>query len=177
MMLPSAALSGFGRLETVYTFFALACALIPGIVGDYMRSAYYSMTLQKCSIDCQIGFGSYFSQRQATVAPGVGVGSYCVIGRANLGERSRLGSNVHILSGQHQHVRDAAGRLIPGKLAEVNIGADCWIGSSAVIMADVGSGSTIAAGAVVGTPIPAGAMASGNPARLIRVGVATHAKS
>jgi acetyltransferase-like isoleucine patch superfamily enzyme len=169
LLLPAALLSGFGRIEIAYTFFAHACALIPGIVGDYMRNAYYFMVLRRCSMDCQIGFGSYFSQSQATVARGVGIGTYCVIGRANLGERCRLGSCVQILSGQHQHVRDAQGLLRPGQLVEVNIGADCWIGASAVIMADVGSGATISAGTVVGVPVPAGATAAGNPARIIKV--------
>lgn len=173
LMLPAAALSGFGRIEAAYTLFAHACALIPGIVGDYLRSAYYAMTLRSCSIDCQIGFGSYFSQRQATVGRGAGIGAYCVIGRANLGERCRIGSCVQILSGQHQHVRDVTGRLQPGELTEINIGADCWIGASAIIMADVGSGATIAAGAVVGLPVPAGTTASGNPARLVRAAAAT----
>lgn len=172
-MLPAAALSAFGRIEIAYTFFAHACALIPGIVGDYIRTAYYAMTLRSGSLDCQIGFGSYFSQSQATIARGVGIGAYCVIGRANLGEGCQLGSCVQILSGQHQHVRDAAGRLMPGQIAEVNIGADCWIGAASIIMADVGSGATIAAGTVVGMPVPAGMTAAGNPARLVRTGGAT----
>ena len=168
LMLPTAALSGFGRIEIAYTFFAHTCALIPGIVGGYLRTAYYAMTLRSCKMDCQIGFGSYFSQAQATVASEVGIGAYCVIGRANLGERCLLGSCVQILSGHHQHVRDASGRLGPGQLTEINVGADCWIGASAIIMADVGSGATIAAGTVVGAPVPAGTTAAGNPARIVR---------
>jgi acetyltransferase-like isoleucine patch superfamily enzyme len=170
LMFPAAALSGFGRIEVAYTFFAHACALIPGILGDYMRAAYYGMTLKSCSIDFQIGFGSYFSQREATVAPGTGIGTYCVIGRVNLGERCRLGSLVQILSGPHQHVRDAEGRLGPGELTVINIGADCWIGASSVVMADVGSRATIAAGSVVSVPVPPGMTSAGNPARLVRAG-------
>jgi acetyltransferase-like isoleucine patch superfamily enzyme len=163
-----AALSAFGRIKLVYTFFAQAYALIPGIPGDYMRSAYYFMTLRSCSLECQIGFGSYFSQPEATVARGVGIGAYCVIGRANLGEGCRLGSMVQVLSGQHQHVRDAAGHLAPGELSEINIGADSWIGASSIIMADVGARATISAGTVVSVPVPAGTTAAGNPARFIR---------
>ena len=168
VMFPAAVLSGFGRINVLYTFFAHAAALIPGILGDYLRTGYYVMTLKSCSIECKIGFGSYFSQPEATVARGVGIGAYCVIGRANLGERCRLASLVQVLSGQHQHLRDAAGQLGSGELTEVNIGADCWIGASSIIMADVGARATIAAGAVVSVPVPPGMTAAGNPARLIR---------
>ena len=171
-MAPFAAFSGFGRIQLTYFLFAQACALIPGLFGDYIRAAYYAMTLRSCSIDCQIGFGSYFSHSQATLARGVGIGAYCIIGCASLGERARLASFVQVLSGQHQHVRDSAGRLMPGEFTEINIGADSWIGSSAIIMADVGAGATVSAGAVVGTPVPAGATAAGNPARIIRAAVA-----
>ncbi|HWR51174.1 MAG TPA: acyltransferase [Bryobacteraceae bacterium] len=176
VLFPFAALSGFGRLQLAYTFFAHACSLIPGVLGDYMRAAYYVMTLRQCSIDCQIGFGTYFSQSRAIVARGVGIGAYCVIGTANLAERCRLGSGVQVLSGQHQHERDGDGRLVPGRFDEVRIGADCWVGAAAIIMADVGDGATIQAGAVVTLPVPPGVTAAGNPARIIRPAAATIAR-
>jgi len=164
---PSAALSRFGRIGPAFTFFAHAYAIIPGLVGDYLRRAYYSLTLESCSPEIQVGFGTYFSHSGARIARGAGFGAYCIIGRVNIGERSLAGSRVHILSGQHQHARDADGRLVAGDMTEVNIGADCWIGEAAIIMSDVGPRSTIAAGAVVSTPVPAGSMAAGNPARVV----------
>jgi acetyltransferase-like isoleucine patch superfamily enzyme len=54
-----------------------------------------------------------------------------------------------------------------GIFETVRIGADCWIGSGAIILAEVGSGSTIGAGSVVVKPVPAGSIAVGNPARVI----------
>jgi virginiamycin A acetyltransferase len=168
LMFPAAALSGFGRVEVVYTFFAHAAALLPGIVGDYLRAAYYTMTLTSCAIDFRIGFGSYFAHPQAKVAPEVGIGAYCVIGRANLERRCRIASFVQILSGANPHIRDGAGELQPGQQVEIRIGANCWIGAAAIVMADIGSGTTIAAGSVVGAPVPDGATVAGNPARLVR---------
>ena len=53
-------------------------------------------------------------------------------------------------------------------LTETIIGARCWVGAAAIVMANVGDGSTIGAGSVVVKEIPAGSTAVGNPARVIR---------
>jgi len=75
---------------------------------------------------------------------------------------------VEIPGGAREHERDAQGKLsglISGEGTVV--GADCWIGASAIILAEVGAGSTIGAGAVVVKPVPPGSVAVGNPARVI----------
>ncbi len=170
LMLPAAMLSAFGRFGPVFEFFSHVVALVPGIVGNYARAAYYAMTLRSCSLQCCISFGSFFAHRQATVEEGVYIGAYCVVGRARIGARTQIANNVHILSGRHQHVRDARGCLggsEHGVFTEISIGADCWIGTSAIVMADVGHGSTIGAGAVVTREIPGGVVAVGSPARVI----------
>jgi Acetyltransferase (isoleucine patch superfamily) len=51
---------------------------------------------------------------------------------------------------------------------KVRIGAGTWIGSGAVVMADVGRNCVIGAGAVVTKPIPDRVLAAGVPARVIR---------
>jgi maltose O-acetyltransferase len=53
---------------------------------------------------------------------------------------------------------------VPGRTV---VGEYCWIGESAIIMGNVGSGTTIGAGAVVVKDIPAGVVAVGNPARVV----------
>jgi virginiamycin A acetyltransferase len=168
--LPLAAFSGFGRIRSVFAFFAQFCSQVPGLPGDYCRVAYYRMTLEKCSPDSCISFGTFFAHPEATVAAHVYIGSYCVIGRARIGERTQIASGVQILSGSHQHARAADGRITgsdKGEFSAVHIGADCWIGAAAVVMADVGAGSTIGAGAVVARAIPAGSTAVGVPARVM----------
>jgi acetyltransferase-like isoleucine patch superfamily enzyme len=50
----------------------------------------------------------------------------------------------------------------------VRIGEGAWIGSAAVVMADVGRHSVVGAGSVVTKPIPDGVVAAGVPARVIR---------
>jgi len=167
---PMAALSGFGRLPGVYRFFAHVCALGPGLPGDYLRIAYYRLTLESCQASSRIEFGSFFAHPEAVVARGVYIGLYCVLGRARIGERTQIASGVQILSGARQHTRAANGSIggaDGGDFVSVSIGADCWIGAGAIIMADVGEGTTIGAGAVVTKPVPARSVAVGIPARVL----------
>jgi len=60
-------------------------------------------------------------------------------------------------------IRDQAGRP-----AQVRIGAGTWVGSAAVVMADVGRDAVIGAGSVVTRPIPDRVVAAGVPAVPIR---------
>jgi acetyltransferase-like isoleucine patch superfamily enzyme len=54
--------------------------------------------------------------------------------------------------------------------APVHIGDGVWIGTGATILpgVTVGDGAVVAAGSVVTADVPAGALAAGNPARVIR---------
>jgi len=97
----------------------------------------------------------------------VSIGSYCVIGPCSIGRGTQIASHVDIPGGRHQHSRDEAGKLSVAIPAGIQIGEYCWIGAAAIIMAAVGDGSTIGAGAVVIKDVPAGAVAVGNPARVL----------
>ncbi len=168
-MFPFATMSAFGRFRGPFTLFAHAAALLPGLVGDYLRVAYYVMTLDECYLSSRISFGSFFAQSSVSIAKNVYIGAYCVIGTCSIGERSQIGSHVQIFGGGHQHARDNRGRILPceTKFTPITVGGDCWIGASAVVMADVGEGTAIGAGAIVPHPIPPHTVAVGNPARVI----------
>lgn len=168
---PMALLSLFGRLAEAYRCFAQFCALVPGLPGDYLRIAYYKLTLAECSIDSRIQFGSFFAHPQARIGRSVYIGGYCVLGRITIGDRTQIASQVQILSGKRQHARDRDGQMLGsdrGVFEHIAIGVDCWIGAAAIVMADVGDGSTIGAGSVVLDPIPPGSVAVGNPARIVK---------
>jgi len=88
-----------------------------------------------------------------------------------IGERAQIASGVQILSGSRQHARNSAGEISgaeEGAFTTVTIGPDCWIGAAAVVMADVGQGTTIGAGSVVTRPIPDRSVAVGSPAQVVR---------
>ena len=166
--LPFAAMAGFGRFSHGFHALAQFFALVPGLIGDYTRVAFYVLTLQKCALRSRISFGSFFAHSSAVVGKGVYIGAYCVLGSCEIGEGTQIASHVQILSGPHQHHREADGYLLGASeknFSHVTIGDCCWIGAAAVIMADVGPGTTIGAGAVVTRALPGGVVAVGNPAR------------
>jgi len=162
---PCALVAMFGYLQPMFTVFSQLLAIGPGLPGDYLRSAYYKLTLRQCSIDTRISFGTYFVRRESVVGKLVTICGYCVIGGATIGPGTQIGSHVMIPGGRRQHSRDASGNLSETKHTEITIGNKCWIGDGSILMADVGEGSTIGAGAVVTKPIPSGVVAVGNPAR------------
>ncbi len=142
-------------------------ALVPGILGSYLRVAYYGFTLSQVGRDCHIGFGSFFAHSRASLGDKVGIGAYCVLGQCDIGEGTLLASHVQILSGSRQHRRDERGRLTDEgrSFQRVAIGAQCWIGAGAIVTADLGEGVTVGPGSVVSQNVPPGATVSGNPAR------------
>ena len=171
LALPLAIVAGFGRIGATFAMGAHAAAMVPGILGDYFRIAYYKLTLKQCSLYSRVSFGSFFAHSDATLGHGVYIGSYCILGRCSIGDRTQIASQVQVLSGRRQHSRDEQGQITgsaEGEFECIEIGADCWIGASSVIMAPIGSGSTIGAGSVVVRPIAAQVVAVGNPARVIK---------
>ena len=163
-----ALLTGFGRLKPVYTFFAQSFATAPGGIGDYLRGAYYHLTLQAFDLSSRISFGSFFAHPEAKIGKRVYVGSYCILGRVAIGDGTLLASGVQVLSGGRQHTRSGEGEAFSGgEFVQVTIGSDSWIGAASTVMADVGSRTTVGAGAVVTKAVPDDCVAVGNPARVI----------
>jgi len=172
IVLPLALVSAFGRFSVGFQFGAQAVALVPGLLGDFLRASYYRWTLPSFGVNSRIQFGSYFAHPTARVGNGVYIGSYCILGKANIGDRTQIASGIQILSGRRQHAREADGGISGsalGAFSEVQIGQNCWIGAGAIVMADVGDGSTVGAGAVVVKPVNPGTTVVGNPAKPLSV--------
>jgi acetyltransferase-like isoleucine patch superfamily enzyme len=90
----------------------------------------------------------------------------------SIGANTLIGSGVHILSGSRQHNFQGIQKPIQeqsGVFEKIRIGADCWLGNNAVIMATVADGCIIAAGSVLSKPTDnEGDIIVGNPSRTIR---------
>jgi virginiamycin A acetyltransferase len=146
-------------------------ALLPGLPGQYMRRAFLSRTLARCHPTAVVCFGTIFSQTGARIDDNVYVGPGCYLGLVHIERDALLGSGVHVTSGRQTHGigdLDTPIRDQPGQLTLISVGSGAWIGSAAVIMADVGRNSIVGAGAVVTQPVPDSVVAAGVPARVIR---------
>lgn len=145
--------------------------LVPGIAGQYLRRAFYRHVLAECDIWATIEFGVLFSAAGARIGKNTYIGPRCHIGLAHIGHEVLIGPAVHIPSGGATHGTVDLNRPIreqQGAHTVVQIGDGCWIGSTAVVMADVGAQTIIGAGAVVTRPIPSRVIAGGVPAKVIR---------
>lgn len=158
-------------IEEIYIFFAQMLSLVPGKLGSYFRVSFYHFTTTGTTTQCFIGFGTFFSKRDIIIENGVSIGAYCVIGSVKIGEETLIASKVSIPSGRHQHSDDDSGDKKWGamKIEMVKVGAHCWIGENALILADVGNNSTIGGGSVVVKNIPEKVIAAGNPAKTLRI--------
>lgn len=146
-------------------------SLIPGMVGQVFRRAFLMHVLDHCHPDATVEFGTLFSQAGAHIEENVYIGPRCHIGLAHLERDVLVAAGVHIPSGALTHGTADLTKPIqdqPRIWQRVRIGAGTWIGSGAVVMADVGRDCVIGAGAVVTKPIPDRVLAAGVPARVIR---------
>jgi len=159
----------FGN-EAVFDFSAKLLSLAPGKIGQYIRAAFYKMTLTECHYDLMVGFGSFFAHPTARAGRRVGMGSFTIVGTAVLGDGVLIGSRVSVLSGKYQHGGFLRGvtRSGEGRFETVTIGAGSWIGEGAIVMASLGQHCMVSAGSVVTKPAPDRVLAVGNPARFLK---------
>lgn len=146
-------------------------SLLPGVFGVYLRRAFLARVLAKCDRSVEVAFGTIFSQTAAVLEENVYVGPGCHLGWVHLEKDVLVAAGVHIPSGGQTHYFSDPTRPIReqgGERRVVRVGEGAWIGSGAIVMADVGKGTVVAAGAVVTKPLPDFVIAGGVPARVIR---------
>ena len=174
LMLPIYALyrafSLTGNIDGTFMSFSQALSLIPGKLGIYMRAAFYRLACTGTSDEISVGFLTIFSHRDTTIYPGVYIGPQCNIGKCTIGENTLIGSGVHILSGSRQHEFHDAQKPIQdqgGVFEKIQIGADCWLGNTSLVMADLEDHSILAAGSVLTKPSVKGDILVGSPAKCV----------
>ena len=87
-----------------------------------------------------------------------------------IGARGLLGSHVEIFDSDFHDLHPGRRRGGTPRMAPVDIEENVFVGEGAMILKGVtiGADSVIGAGSVVTTSIPAGVVAAGNPARVVR---------
>lgn len=154
-----------------FDFFATLFAGLPGVLGRFVRVAYYHQSLAHCDLSAQFAYGSVVTKDTARIGAEVYVGLYSSVGFADIGENTVLANYVSILSGGRQHnFTDPDTPIFAGNdvFSEIKIGTNTFFGDKATVMADVGSASIIGAGAVVVSAIPDYAVAVGIPAKVVK---------
>ena len=105
----------------------------------------------------------------SSIHPGCQLKAY--IAPIQIGEGVMIAANVALYSYDHGMVPDLTIRSQPlTAKGPIIIHNEAWIGTGAIILSGVtiGEGAVVAAGSVVTKDIPAGAIAAGNPARIIK---------
>lgn len=146
-------------------------AVIPGLLGRYLRVTFLRLTSDYCHPSVGVGYGTIFTKAGVVLKEGANIGSYCQIGLATFEKDALLSSGIFVTSGAQQHGITDITRPIsqqPGKDVRVTIGEGCWVGIRSVVMADIGKGAVVAAGAVVTKPVPDFAIVGGVPARVLK---------
>jgi virginiamycin A acetyltransferase len=157
--------------EVLFSSFSQLYSLLPGKLGNYFRGTFYFLTLNECSKDVTITFGTIFPTPDIKIGSFVYIGANCIISHSHIENDVVMGSNVHVISGKMTHNFadiETPIRLQGGQATIIHIGSNTWIGNSSIIMADVGSGCVIGAGSVVTKNIADYSVAVGNPARIIK---------
>lgn len=146
-------------------------SLIPGLTGQYIRRAFLAWTIAECDPRATICFGTIFSKCAARIGANSYIGPYSSVGSVTIERDVLVATATHLLSGGQIHGTADPTRPIreqEGIITHIHLGAGCWIGAGAVVMADVGANSIVGAGAVVVKAVPANTIAAGVPARVVR---------
>lgn len=143
-------------------------SLIPGATGILLRRAWYTTTLTSCGHSLTVQFGSVLQSPESRIGNDCFFADLVRVGLVDIGDDFMAADAVHLLSGMHHydiHRRDAATRALSGTHDRITIGSDVWVGTGAVVGADVSSHSVIGAGAVVTRKFAEWQILAGVPAR------------
>jgi virginiamycin A acetyltransferase len=147
-------------------------AFFPGVLGQYLRLAYYWSTCREVSPGACFVIGSMLAHRDVAIGEGTVIGAHSIVGRAEIGCDVMVAARVSVVSGKYLHGRPsdrARGVPTTAETERIRIGDSCWIGENAVIMASIGERCTVAAGAIVMREADAASTLMGNPARKVNL--------
>jgi acetyltransferase-like isoleucine patch superfamily enzyme len=157
-------------IEQALKSVSLQAAKWTGTCGEYCRWKLYRRIIKRVEDNVVISFGVILTKPSIELGNYVYIGLYSLLGSVIIGDNTLIADRVCILSGSRHHGMsrlDIPMREQPGTFRTIHIGEDCWIGSGAVVMADVGNHCVVGAGAVVTKPVEDYKIVAGNPAKVI----------
>ncbi len=157
--------------DKVFQFGSHVMSIFPGIPGEYLRRAFYWVTLGGEWPGPTVLFGTIFAQRDTHIGREVYIGAFCNIGSCTIENDVLIGSNV-IIASPKMHLFDRLDvpiRHQGGEIVDISIGQGAWLGNGCVVLNNVGDGAVVAAGAVIVNDCESNGIYGGNPARLIRM--------
>lgn len=157
--------------ETGFRTISELLSLIPFAIGLIVRYEFYRRALCACGNNVFINFGTVFYYPEVSIGNNVLIGMYNTIHHCDFGNDVLIAEGCHFLSGSEYHNfsrNDVPMTQQEGKMKRISIGSDVWIGTSAVVMDDVASGSIVGAGSIVTHKVEPYSIVAGNPAKMVR---------
>lgn len=159
------------RSDILFRTMSEFLSVVPYLFGVILRQEFYRFALNRCGRNVLIEFGTVFIHSDVGIGDNVLIGRYNIIHHCDFGDYVLTGERCTFLSGSRQHNferTDIPMALQGGQKKRIRIEGDCWIGSHAVVLDDVGRGAIVGAGAVVLQPVDRFVIVVGNPARPLR---------
>jgi len=154
-----------------YKDIAIAVSTIKGFIGYEIRRVFYQKTLKGCGTNLRVHYGAYIVYPEVKIGNRCTIEEHSVVSLCTIGDDVILAANVSIMSGGNHHELDNLSIKFHDSnlpLKRVYVGNNIWIGTHAVIMADLQDGTVVAAGAVVTRTFSQDIIIGGVPARVIR---------
>lgn len=143
-------------------------SLIPFLFGVIIRAEFYRFALNRCGKNIVVEFGTIFLYRDISMGDNILIGRYNTIHHCDFGSYVLIAEGCSFLSGSRYHIWDRTDvpmALQGGYLKRISVGNDCWIGTRAVVMENVGHGAVVGAGSIVTKPVDDFTIVAGNPAK------------
>ena len=139
---------------------AIRLEILKKLLGKVGKKCYVTPSLF-CDYGCntELGDGVYFNAN-------------CVIldcAKVTIGSNTFVGPNVQFYTPIHPLDYKTRNTFVESA-KPINVGKNCWLGGSVIILpgVNIGDGCVIGAGAVVTKDIPENSLAVGNPAKVIK---------